>query len=546
MHLRALAFFISAVIALPSSTPAAAAYSWAHSYGDDATQTLTSVATDQSGNVLVCGTFYGSMTFNTSMTSAGSIFPDIFIAKLGPGGNAIWNHRIGVSNNDEGFDIAADKDNNVIVVGATTDTFGNTRILIAKYNAAGTQLFQKTYGESGGASRYAQFVSADLAGNIIVTGKFGYQIDFGGGPIFAPGFDDEAMFLAKLDTNGNHIWSKAFKWGVSTGLGGLETDATAQIVLHGHFQDSIDFGAGPITSAGLTDLFLVKFTPDGRVRWNRKYGSANADASVCLAVTPDGRCAIAENLYSAVDFGGGLLTPTGLPQPAVALFTTNGTHVWSKTFTATTNAFAYGMTIAENKDVVLTVHGTGSINFGGGPVAATGTAYNEFVARFNESTGLHRWSFAFGGDGNVYGFPAVAHGKIVVAGYMDGAANPGGGALPYEGETDVFVTSFGETLTGVGTSSMMANLYQNVPNPFNPTTSIPYMLEAPAHVKIGIYDVSGSRIAVLNEGKQTPGIHAAIWNGRDQSGRAVPSGVYFYRFESMPDVTASRKMVLLK
>jgi len=41
-------------------------------------------------------------------------------------------------------------------------------------------------------------------------------------------------------------------------------------------------------------------------------------------------------------------------------------------------------------------------------------------------------------------------------------------------------------------------------------------------------------------------MHAAIWNGRDQSGRAVPSGVYFYRFEGMSDVTGSRKMVLLK
>ena len=540
MHLRALAFFISAAIALPSSTRAAAAYNWAHSYGDELTQTIAAVSTDPAGNVLLCGSFYGTVTFSTSMSSLGPQTPAMFVAKLDVNGNPLWNRKIG----SLGWDIAGDRDGNVIAVGEINP--GDQNVLVVKYNAAGTQLFQKTFGQAG-FSEFAQFVTVDPAGNIIVAGKFGYSIDFGGGPISSPGFDNEAMFLVKFDPSGNQIWSKSFKWFINTALAGLESDAMGNIVLHGQFQDSIDFGAGPLTSAGLTDLFLVKFTPDGRVRWNHTYGSANADAAVCLAVTPDGRCAIAENLYSAVDFGGGLLTPTGLPQPAVALFTANGTHVWSKTFTATTNAFAYGMTIAENKDVVLTVHGTGSVNFGGGPVAATGTAYNEFVARFNESTGLHRWSFAFGGDGNVYGFPAVAHGKIVVAGQMeDGAANPGGGALPYEGETDIFVASFGETLTGVGTSSMMANLYQNVPNPFNPTTSIPYMLEAGTHVKIGIYDVSGSRIAVLNEGKQTPGMHAAIWNGRDQSGRAVPSGVYFYRFEGVSDVTASRKMVLLK
>lgn len=544
MRARLVVFVLQSLFFLPSIATSAAVHSWSHGYGDDASQMPASVATDPSGNVLLCGTFFGSITFNTGMTASGTTFPDIFVAKLDASGNALWNRKIGLFYNDEGFDVAGDKDNNVIVVGTTSDTFGNTKVLVTKYNAAGTQLFQETFGESGGGSKYAQFVSVDLAGNIIVAGKFENEIDFGGGPIFAPGFDSEAMFLVKLDPNGNQIWSQAFKWSINTGLGGLETDAMGYIVMHGHFENSIDFGAGALTSHGLTDLFLVKFTPDGRVRWNHNYGSANADASVCLAVTPDGRCAIAENLYSAVDFGGGLLTPTGSPQPAVALFTTNGTHVWSKTFTATTNAFAYGMTIAENRDVVLTVHATGSVNFGGGPVAATGTAYNEFVARF-DAAGTHRWSFAFGGDGNVYGFPAVAHGKIVVAGYMDGAANPGGGALPYAGDNDVFVASFGETLTGVGVSSMMMVLYQNVPNPFNPTTSIPYMLERGTRVVIGIYDVSGSRVISLYEGMQAPGTHAATWNGRDQSGRAVPSGVYFYRFEGVAD-SPFRKMVLLK
>lgn len=546
MRLRHTALILQLLVCLPNLATAAPPYTWAHSYGDDATQTLTSVATDNAGNVLVCGTFFGSMTFSTTITASGTAQPDIFIAKLDPAGNALWNKKIGLLFNDEGWDIVADKDNNVIVVGTTSDSFGNANVLVTKYNPAGTQLFQKTFGENG-ASEYAQFVSVDLAGNIIVAGKFGYEIDFGGGPILAPGFDGEAMFLAKLDANGNHIWSKAFKWGVETGLGGLETDALGDVFLHGQFQNTINFGASDLTSNGATDLFLVKFTLDGRVAWNHNYGSANADNAVCLAVTPDGRSAFAENLYNAVDFGGGLLTPTGVPQPAVALFTTNGTHVWSKTFTATAYAFAYGMTFAENKDLLLTCHtSSGTVNFGGGPIAPIGTSYNVFVARFFGSNGGHRWSFAFGGDGNVYGFPSVAHGSIVVAGYMDGAANPGGGALPYEGENDVFVARFGETLTGVGVSPMMAVLYQNVPNPFNPTTSIPYMLEMGRRVEIGIYDVSGSRVVVLNEGLQSPGTHTAIWNGRDQSGRAVPSGVYFYRFEGIPDAVGSRKMVLLK
>ena len=96
-----------------------------------------------------------------------------------------------------------------------------------------------------------------------------------------------------------------------------------------------------------------------------------------------------------------------------------------------------------------------------------------------------------------------------------------------------------------GVSPMMMVLGQNVPNPFNPSTSIPYTLERGAHVVIGIYDVSGARVTLLDEGMRSPGVHAVMWNGRDASGRALPSGVYFYRFEGFAS-SPVRKMVLVK
>jgi hypothetical protein len=98
---------------------------------------------------------------------------------------------------------------------------------------------------------------------------------------------------------------------------------------------------------------------------------------------------------------------------------------------------------------------------------------------------------------------------------------------------------------GGSVSPMTHMLYQNVPNPFNPTTSIPYMLEHSTHVVIGIYDVSGARINRLDEGMKSRGVHSVMWNGRDAAGRALPSGVYFYRFEGFAD-SPIRKMVLLK
>jgi hypothetical protein len=116
--------------------------------------------------------------------------------------------------------------------------------------------------------------------------------------------------------------------------------------------------------------------------------------------------------------------------------------------------------------------------------------------------------------------------------------------------TLVFVFSFGlpagaMACVGGGVSPMMHTLYQNIPNPFNPSTSIPYMLERSAHVTIGIYGVSGSRVVVLDDGVKSPGVHSVMWNGRDASGHALPSGVYFYRFEGFAN-SPVRKMVVVK
>jgi hypothetical protein len=86
----------------------------------------------------------------------------------------------------------------------------------------------------------------------------------------------------------------------------------------------------------------------------------------------------------------------------------------------------------------------------------------------------------------------------------------------------------------------------NYPNPFNPATVIRYDLPRPAEVNIRIYDLSGRLVRVLlDDAGQEAGHLSARWDGRDDLGRAVGSGVYFY--ELVADGEALRKkMVLLK
>ena len=83
------------------------------------------------------------------------------------------------------------------------------------------------------------------------------------------------------------------------------------------------------------------------------------------------------------------------------------------------------------------------------------------------------------------------------------------------------------------------------PNPFNPVTVVTYAAPHEGHVELTIYNIAGQQVKTLVDGQQTPGWHTVTWDGRDDSGRSVASGVYFARMHA-ESFTGSAKMVLLK
>ncbi len=84
------------------------------------------------------------------------------------------------------------------------------------------------------------------------------------------------------------------------------------------------------------------------------------------------------------------------------------------------------------------------------------------------------------------------------------------------------------------------------PNPFNPSTMIWYVTEAPDRVSLVIYDMAGRRVAVLREGVEEPaGYHEVTWNGRDESGRYVPAGTYIYRLQA-GEYVDTKRLTLVK
>jgi hypothetical protein len=92
-----------------------------------------------------------------------------------------------------------------------------------------------------------------------------------------------------------------------------------------------------------------------------------------------------------------------------------------------------------------------------------------------------------------------------------------------------------------------AAMSQNYPNPFNPITRISYWVPdgGSRHVDLVIYDVTGARVRTLVSGDVTSGKHEVEWNGRNDHGEMVGSGMYFYRMVQ-PNYKATKKMLLLK
>jgi hypothetical protein len=115
----------------------------------------------------------------------------------------------------------------------------------------------------------------------------------------------------------------------------------------------------------------------------------------------------------------------------------------------------------------------------------------------------------------------------------------------------VFRNNAGQTFTvespptAARTPASGVELFQNHPNPFNPSTRIPFALSQSTHVSLRIYDGAGTLVSTLVDRVMDEGEHSVAWEGRDARGRALGSGVYFYRLNGL-GLERSRKMVLLK
>ncbi len=370
---------------------------WAKSFGDGLNQEGTGIAVDSSGNVLVAGYFNGSINLGGSnFTSAGNL--DAFVAKLSPSGDHVWSRSFG-----------------------------------------------------DGADQVAQSITTDAAGNVIITGYFAGTIDLGGGTLTSSSAQDYDVFIAKLDPDGNHLWSRRFGDTASQGSRRVVVDPAGDVILAGSFDGTVDFGGGSLESAGGTtpggtDIFLVKLdgATGGHV-WSKRFGDEGDQRCRAVTIDASGNLIITGRSGGTVDFGGGPLVSTDTADVYVAKLDAMGNHLWSKVFGGTSDQVGQWITADASGNVVVIGTMSGTVDFGGGSLTSKGGA-DIFLLKLDPS-GAHLWSKRFGDVDPQLGeaVEVDSGGNILITGSFGGQIDFGGGPLAVAGGlfSDIFVAKFG-------------------------------------------------------------------------------------------------------
>jgi hypothetical protein len=136
-----------------------------------------------------------------------------------------------------------------------------------------------------------------------------------------------------------------------------------------------------------------------------------------------------------------------------------------------------------------------------------------------------------GGAVDVAGGSFVLRATVAEAGVVGGAA-AGSFSLGQGFWSPVFFLNATDVPASQESPIRFANrMDPGFPNPFRGATTLSFSVERPSHVRLSIYDVTGRRMIVLLDESRPAGRHAALWDGRDQEGRFVASGVYFGKLQ---------------
>jgi hypothetical protein len=279
-------------------------------------------------------------------------------------------------------------------------------------------------------------VAVDGAGNVYLTGSYQGTVNLGKGNEPSAGGSD--AYVIGLTSAGAYRWSRRIGGSLWDYCDGVGVDAGGNVALHGRFQGTVNFGGGPLVSAGSNDLFVASYTQAGLHRWSKRFGGSSSDRGFGIAAGTNHLC-LAGSYNNNLTMGTTYLTSKGLEDAVLfSLKSGTGAVTWAKSIGATANDLGSGAA----QDASGTCYFTG--RFSGSPVVTSGTklasnlgSEDLFVSSFSGVTGVHQWSESFGGTNTDFGNALAVNssGQLFVVGGFRGSISFGSSILTGTGMT---------------------------------------------------------------------------------------------------------------
>jgi len=464
---------------------------WTKTFGGAADDQAVAIQQTSDGGYIVLG----------STQSYGSGQLDTWLVKIDENGDEIWNKTFGGPANDGAVSIQQTNDRGYIFAGLTKSFgAGGEDFWLVKTDSIGNEIWSKTFG--GTADDRAQYVEQLSDGGYIVTGGT-YSFNNGNGDVW----------LIKTDENGNEIWNRTHGGSGDEKAYSVHQTSDGGYVLAGY--------TDPFRNLKF-DILLFRTDGNGNEIWSRTFGGTNIENAYSCELTNDGGYLLAGYTKS---FGNG--------QDDIWLIKTDddGNEEWNKTFGGT--GVDYNYSVQQTKDGGYIISGfTNSKGNGGFDIWFIKTAEN----------GEEVWNQTIGGTSDEFSFSVqqTSDGGYIVAGSTFSFGSGG---------QDFYIIKLdSDESTSVPHNQVVPKetyLLSNYPNPFNPSTTMTYHLFNRSIVTLQIYNSLGEQVKLMQLGYQNSGKHIATWDGTNDYGQPVGSGIYVYKLE-VDGKSEVKKMMLIR
>ena len=384
-------------------------YSWMKGFGNTASESISDVAVDASGNIYLTGSFTGSISVDgQSVTSAGNT--DFYVAKLSPEGSVLWFKSGGSSAVEEANAIAVDANGNVFVAGMSNDytsfegnsypSLGGKDGFLLKLDTDGNFVFVRTIGCFNDDNAYD--VVVDGSNNVIVTGHFNYALQVSSTSLFQTAKGANDAFLVKFDNAGAFLWTIPYASSAHDYGRRVACDNAGNIYLAGEFKGTINIAGSTLQSPNDMNVYIAKFNPSGEVQWAAQRGASGDDAVKALAVTSTGDVYLAYKQSNT--------------NPYIAKYSASGTSQGTIAYSGSGTLDMADILCDTNGNIYITGNYSGTIEFGSTASTSSGSGCDFYIIRYDSDGVINMRIFGNQNNANYIKSIAIDYANNVVAG----------------------------------------------------------------------------------------------------------------------------------